>query len=485
MPPPPNMSSNQPKFSFGGQPENSKPASSLFSQNSSSTKETPSNPTGSIFGAPNTSSTPFGSFTATTGGTSQPSVFGSTTLSGTSIGGAGKEVSTKPGSSLFGGTAASGGTPSGGASPFGSAGFSFGQTPNNTSGSGSFLTPNKTSGPSSSGSGQAGGLFGSGNAGAGSIFGNLGSKQASTTPVGSTTPATTQPVLSFGNPSTTPAGPPPTINVGPSASSGLFLPKSQQPSSTLFGAKDNVQKPDQQAPATTAPPGSFGNAGKPLFGSQDGTVNALGTKASGPATSGLFNTTSNSGASNLFGNKENSQKPTNTFGNFNKLQGDSAQLPASSTSNPSITGQAKPALASPDQTQQSAAPKLGGLFATQNSATPSTSQQSSFPSIFGGGSGGSTNPNTSGFKLPSAPTSSNPPLQSLPAASTTTPSLSGLFSGSAATQPAAQPTTASTTTSSAPSLFPSLGKPPQTSNTEQTSVAPNTTASTASSSTLR
>ena len=100
---------------------------------------------------------------------------------------------------------------------------STGNTPSLFSGGfgNNLQTPAKTTAPTSPGANQTSGLFGASTGGApSSIFGNTSSASSgSTTPA----PATSAPTFSFGGPSTTPAGPPPSNAFGTGTGTGLAL----------------------------------------------------------------------------------------------------------------------------------------------------------------------------------------------------------------------------------------------------------------------
>ncbi|EEP76897.1 predicted protein [Uncinocarpus reesii 1704] len=306
---------------------------------------------------------------------------------GTSTGGG---ASTTPTSSIFGqntssaagagglfGNIGSGQTPSASQQPSfgGGAGTPlFGQTPpaassafslkpaeqNNPSIPSFGITPNK---PAESGQQKPGNLFGE--------VGKPGSML-----FGSATPAPASGGM-FGNPSTTPAGPPPAATSGQSGS--LFTQTAQNAAGgpTLFGSKPaTMSQPESTKPAITIGGGMFAGAGT------SGTAPAFGSNA-------LFG--------NLSGVGQAGAKPGKEEGKPTLLMNSPASTPT--TTQTSSTTAEKPAQSTfsfpPTTATQHApattAPATGGLFggggATKTSApsdasTAATTTQAPAMSIF-------------------------------------------------------------------------------------------------------
>src|SRR5579862_696191 len=355
--------SDPPKFNFGNTSSGGGGGAPFGSSTSSSGGS--SNPFAATTGAPSTTGGGlFGSATTTSGGAQKPlfGTAGSSTQNQSSI--------FSGGNSLFGSSA----------SQPASTGFNFGQKGESDSKPGStsttsLFTPSKTSAPSNAGQTQSSSLFGAASNPTpvtSGLFSGIGSN-TSNPPSGSTTPAPSKPFGEgiFGqNPSTTPAGPPPSgatasgasTNAGPGSAS-LFNKPPQQQQNNPFGAPGNTsastktqgsifnlgsnQTPNQQTPATSAPTLT-------LFG---GTTHATGGLFGGPKASTTASMPSQAptslfqaaGGSSIFSNAP-SQGPTlqssggSPFSGFN-LSTSTAAAPTPATSG--LSGQKPLGFASP------------------------------------------------------------------------------------------------------------------------------------------
>ncbi|KAH0541740.1 hypothetical protein FGG08_003832 [Glutinoglossum americanum] len=466
------------KFSFGAASSGGS-GGSLFGSSSAST-----NPFGATTGAPSTTAGGFfGGAGATTGG-AQSSPFGGTTGVGTNA---------QNTSSLFGSNNAF----SSGASQPATTGFSFGGGLGSGSGlssapTGGLFTPNKTSASSNAGQTQTGDLFGASSnptPGTSGIFSgsglNTGGAPAVYTTPASSTPASSKPFGEglFGqNPSTTPAGPPPSAaNVSGIGTGGFFqttpqqqfggqanAPAANKPGS-LFGGQGSTPTTSQQTSTAAAPLTLFGGASHATGGLFGGQKVIPSEPAPGQASDSLFKST---GGSSLFGNPSSQ-----------------VSAPQSSSTSPFPTSSAP---ASAAITTTSAASGLAGQKPL-GFAAPSVSQLSTkplFPSIGGGSSSAATTKSPlsfsstppqppaaplaglggSPFNFPHASSTSSVPVPTSPASGSTV----NLFGGLGRTSEAASstagaapntatlagssvstaPTTAATTTSApATSLF--------------------------------
>ncbi|KAI9876875.1 MAG: FG-nucleoporin nsp1 [Pleopsidium flavum] len=431
-----------PTLSFGAPTTSTSSGFGLSNQTSTSDNKMPSNLFGSTTNTPTTSSNPFGSVGVTSGATKPQSLFGGGANAG-------------QGSSLFGGP--------GGTNNSGSTGFSFGPQPtvNNNQSSGfsfgkppetgstqatntaqpfsGFLTPNKASVPASSGQSQTPSLFGgASNSGGSGLFGSAVS----------TTPATSRPSgsFSFANPSTTPAGPPPSAGNGGSTG-GFSFNKPQQQSANAFGAQKAAHTSAQESSTTAAPSNLFGSLPQPssggLFGSSKPADTTVTTTAAAPSSNLFASTNVNSGPG-LF----NMRATGGLFSNLGKSQESTppASTAAAVASTPATTGASQQPLQSP----QDGAVQNSKLFAgldTKDMGTTATSQGTA-PSLFS--------------PLGSGPSSSTPPTTtqplSIPAAATTTTATPSLFSNLGASTAS---TSAATPATVAPAggLFAHLAKP--------------------------
>jgi nuclear pore complex protein Nup62 len=436
--------SDKPSFNFVNKASNQPATSTPFGSPTIAT----SGNSGGMFGAPSSKpSAPGNSFGASSstapnafGGTApanptSSSLFGgqsSATPSGGSslFGGSGSQAQAPQAASPFGGTSGgpSGGTSLGGMSLGGSkpgsgpAAFSFGQQ----------ATLNKISAPASGGQTQTSGLFSAqASAGQGNSLGgqnNTNTSQAGS--AGSFTPTASKPPLSFGQPSTTPAGPPPS---GSGSTGGVFaLNKPAMSSSTLFGASSTANRSGatSQAPST----GLFGQSNAPAS-----TPTASKSEASGSP----FSATPAGQKSNLFGNTQG--LPGGLFG--------TPSTQATNTSSKNATSSAS------GTNQQSATPNSSNLFGTP--ATSSAPKPAATP-LFGAVDGSTSSSETSKPTFSFPPPSSGAGSQS--AGSTSTPTTSTATSNLfGATPNSSTPATGSTQSAAAPSnLFGGFGKPAST-----------------------
>ncbi len=383
----------------------------------SSQVSTSDNKTNSLFGSVNNNnpsgSTLFGGTGNNSGGTQQSSLFGAGVKSG-------------QGSSLFG-AASSNTNPTSTAFNFGpqpttsnnqSSGFNFGKPPETgsqktTSASGpfsAFSTPDKTSAPTSSGQTQTSSIFGGlGNTGGNGLFGGAASS----------TPATNKQSgeFSFGNPSTTPAGPPPSgSNVGGATGSFMFNKPQQQTAPALGNLKVGTSS-GQEPSLTAAPTGLFGNlaqsnsGGGGLFGSSKPVNNNSSTTSATPS-SGMFAAKNTNSGTGLFNMISASKPAGGLFGNVGDSQSNSSSTAAPAAPTPATTG-------APQQTQQAQtdAPAQGSnMFAGLGSknTVPAATTQATAPSTFsalGSGTSLSTTTSKPAFSFPSStPTTTTQPL---------------------------------------------------------------------------
>ncbi|KAI9817235.1 MAG: FG-nucleoporin nsp1 [Pycnora praestabilis] len=455
-----------PTFSFGA-PATSGTNSSPFGQSSSANNGASNSLFGSKSATPATStSNTFGGVGNTTGGVQQSSLFGS----------GGNTGSSGQGPSLFGGESKLSNA-FGGGTGAGSTGFSFGQQPQGASSNGGFATPNKTSAPAELGQVQASNLFrGAGSTGGAGLFGAQGSNNSTSAPAGSTTPATQKPTggFSFGNPSTTPAGPPPSSGPG-TGSGGLFsFNKPQQQSGNLFGSQNTTQSSAGQTPPMSAPSNPFGDntqTSSSLSGTS-GPAEQSATPASNQTSGVFFGNNNASGGSNMFATAGNSQPSSGLFGNQNKPQ---ESVSSALTGTASRTPAEK--LGEMSQGQQPESSKPPNMFAGLGGprSDSSNSAQSSSPSLFGGLGTGSSSTSTSkpAFSFPnSQPTTSQPSSATAPTSSSGS---SSLFKAQAPAPPG-QTNTAPPVNTPTPNLFGNLNpvaKSPATASSAPSSSSTN------------
>ena len=313
-------------------------------------------------------------------------------------------------------------------------------------------TPAKPSAPTSSGATQPAGLFGASTGGAsGAPFGAAPSAQS-----GSTTPAqaSSGPNFSFGGPSTTPAGPPPSTNAFGASTGGAGLfnlgGQSVQQSGGLFNTKPSTQdQPAPSAPNTTTQSnsgnGAFATIQQPsasggLFAPkpvQAGTsmFSAFG-KPKEASTSADQNTSAPAQAPNpLF----DFGKPSNAPGTSATASSLFSPAPAANQSATSLFS--KPTSASNGSTGS----KQAFSFPSQNTASGTTAPASS-SSV----DSGATKPL---FGL--GPPSTSQPT-SIP--STTTGSLFNLPNTANGSSTAASESNTATSNQATPSLFSGLGQ---------------------------
>ncbi|KAL8797016.1 MAG: hypothetical protein Q9195_000787 [Heterodermia aff. obscurata] len=224
-----------------------------------------------------------------------------------------------------------------------------------------------------------------------SIFGSQGGSTSKATPMGSSTP-TSKPstTFSFGNASTTPAGPPPSSSLSFGIDSITQQPHSLAPNSANAAAPSN----------SSAGPSLFGNAGgKPtggLFSSSQATESKNPPAFSQPNTS-IFAQPSGNSSSSLFGNKN--------------------ETGAGFFSNPK-PNESKPTLTSTPQTET---PKLLFQNTGGQSAATTASEQTSAPSMF-------SKPLSNDGQNESKPSFTFPSINSKPSeSSTSTTKASSLF----------------------------------------------------------
>ena len=451
-----------PTFSFGAPPSENKTSSNTFGQASSMTNTSTGNTFGANSGAPTTtSSSPFGTF-GSTSNTSGTSPFG------TAFG---------QGSSAFGGQSNPSPFSLGGAAKSGSGGSIFAQKSGSSAGQPS---PSIFNSGTSSSSPSIGGAQGS--AGSGSPFQNLTSSQPGNILAGSTTPASSKTQFSFGNLSTTPAGPPPSAPNGPltSSTNTFNFAKPQQPGSNMFS-------PRTDAPATTLPASapiimsnSSGDASKPTrsFGSQFSADGKTSSQSAG-SSSGVAGTGSGFG---LLGRSEGTQTTPSLFGELNKFKENST---ATTTGAQSVfaaptSGSATNAQAM-QQNQPDGAPKSAPAFGTLTSAAPSTSMAQAPTFMMSGAL--PSEPSKSAqptFKFPAATSAGNQP-QSAPAALGAAGAKPGSFASFLKPAASEQPGSAPVTDPSASSAFPTLNAPSEKPTTDSTSAAEKITTTNATS----
>ncbi|KAK5075922.1 FG-nucleoporin nsp1 [Exophiala xenobiotica] len=467
-----------------------------------------------------------------TSGQSSGGLFGTSGTSGQTTGGlfgtSGANNSGSTGGSVFGSTGATGGasnpgtgwsfgqnanTQNTGSSGSTSGGF-FGQASNtqntastgNTSG-GMFSKPSNPQNTGSAGS-TSGGLFGGGSTG-GSIFANTNntgsssSSQAPGTPgqpatskpplFGSTTPATSGGSNFFGNPSTTPAGQPPTNSMFGASTGGATSQSQTAPTNTFsFGAKQPAPTSSGTSTTPAQTSGMFGGqqpSGGGLFAQKtDSTPAPSGgglfsqkpaNETSGSASGGgLFgakpsasNNTPAAGSSNPFGGfslgggggkngqsdaskpPENNQSSTSAGGGFSFFT-KKDDKPAESTPKPdapkAFNFPSQAASAAPDQ-PTSSQPAASSIFTSTNTSAPS-SGGFQFAKPTAPASQTNEKPKTGGFQFPSSGQSSTSTSQP----STTATASTGLFNlGGGASQ--SQGSSAATTTAPAPASAPTSG----------------------------
>lgn len=376
--------------------------SNIFGQTSTNTSKAPAS---NVFGA--TSSAP---------GTSAPSLFGggSTANQGSSLFGganAGGASSNNQSSNFFGAGSAGGNT-LGITSPAGGAGFNFGP---NQSGQ---PPASPVTGPSS-------------NTGGSNLFGNVGSSTSTSAPFGATTPTSKAPgnFSLYGNPSTTPAGPPPSNPLPFGAQN------SQEQQGNIF-SQGQPKSTAQNNAFTAAPSSLFSGASQPsggIFQNSQPANTSTKTSTSQPTMSVLSGAVSNNVSSNVFTNKPTAQPSAGLFNNLtNSSATNSSTIPAPSDM----------------QQPKAEAPKsIFGSLGGQSAASSSKAQSgglSMFPST------------TQPSDAPKPSLSFFPPSTSTPSDSGSTatsgPSLfAGLNTGSGISAP---PASVSTTT-----MFADLGKP--------------------------
>ncbi|MCJ1299039.1 FG-nucleoporin nsp1 [Hypocenomyce scalaris] len=453
---------SNPTFSFGSTPTSGgSGGSGLFGQSNTNNH----NASGGLFGSgtstPTTSgANPFGSFGATTGASQPSSTFGSTAAP-TTFGQGGTSSG-----NLFGGAANSGSgftlNKTAAATGQGS-GFNFGkptgsdekQTSSNATVFPGLSTPEKSSDSASSSQAPKSGLFGNaGSAEGSSLFGNLGSNTASSSQAGNTTPAATKTSggFSFGNPSTTPAGPPPSGKT--SAAPSFSFNKPQEQKSGLFGNQNAAQPSTQETASTAAPSSTFSGFSQPssggLFGSTKPAESSSAASAA-PTSNNLFRGATSSSGSNLFGNKAATHSSGGLSGNLNKSQDISGGSSPSST-----TGSTAPTSAAPPQSQGQSEARPSNLFSglggQKSNTLPAT--QASGSSLFGGlGTQTSSKP---AFSLSSATPATSAQDSDTRTATPTSGTAPGLFGnlGGAATSSA----TSSSATAASGGLFANLNK---------------------------
>ncbi|KAL4921080.1 Nsp1-like C-terminal region-domain-containing protein [Aspergillus aurantiobrunneus] len=388
----------------------------------------------------------FGSAGATSNTGSSGGLFGNVGASGTSTPSFGATSGPNQGSSLFGAGAGAG---SGSSTPS----FSFGNLGSGaTSGTQSpslfgtaSQTPNKPTETPASGSGASGGLFGNASKPGGGLFG-----------AGSATPTSsgTNPLFG-GQPSTTPAGPPPQGSA-PAQGQSLF---GQQKPGVLFGTAttSSGSQPSSAAPATSTP-SLFGGAGQSSGSSLFKPTTTQGTSGSTPSSTapsgGLFSnigaskpaestaptTTTDKAPKSLFGNASASGTQTSSLFATPSSDADAASKPAF----PSLTNNTNPQTAASSATPQK--PLFSALGGSTSSATPlSTPAAAPSSGLFSGL--GTSKPAETSTTQPAAPTGS---LFNKPAETTTTqtPSTSAdTTTTSAGAKPSLTTTSGPTTTS--------------------------------------
>ncbi|KAK5057566.1 hypothetical protein LTR84_011566 [Exophiala bonariae] len=358
----------------------------------------------SLFGTANKPATSGGSLFGNTG-TTAPAT-GSTT--GFSFGAPSQSSSAanKPASPGLFGNAGATGAASGG-------GFSFGQNkpaenkPNEAPKSlfAGFGTPDKSAAPTTS---------------APSLFG-------STTPA----PASGGGLFSFGNPSTTPAGPPPSTNTfgASTGGAGLFAPKPAQESSQSSGF--SFGKPAAAAapsPAPTQPAGGI-----------------LGSKpAASPFSFGAPSKPADTPAPSLAGGAASQAKPGFSFGapaSSASTSAAPAQAPTQPTSSTPLFGGAQPATQTTSSLfSKPAVPESGGANKASPFAPASTPASGPTPPA---GTGTAQKPLFGGLNLGGAGTSAATSTANTPAAATTTSTAAPFSFPSATAVSTSQPPAAS------------------------------------------
>ncbi|CAF9913226.1 MAG: FG-nucleoporin nsp1 [Heterodermia speciosa] len=385
---------NSASWNFSSQSNSGNSNNNMFGQDSQ--KPGPK-PFGSNDTVPASSSSNIFSSPTAISGSGPPSLFGTSS-------------NTNQGSSIFGGGGSTGGTGFFGSNQPASSGTTFGQTQQPMSPAAN--QPSKSLG---------------GNAIGGGIFSSLGESTPKAAPMGASTPTSKASApFTFGNTSTTPAGPPPS-------------------NSLAFGIDSITQQPHSLAPssANTAAPSSS-SGGSSLFGngasksaanifSSSQATESKNLPAFPQNTTSIFSQPSGNTNSSLFGNKN--------------------EVAAGLFSNPK-PNESKSVLTSTPQTE-TAKPffqNTGG-----QSAAPTASEQKSASSLF-------SKPPSSDGPTESKPSFNFPSLTPKPAesGSSTTKTnnmfdIGGQTTSASTVAPLSTPT--ATSAASTTNLFPNMGKP--------------------------
>ena len=440
-------------------------SNSLFGASSNTPSTSASNAFGTTSSAPGNSQS---SFLGGSGTGQTSSIFGGASQANSNAFGGGS----KPGTSGFSfGQPASGSSTNAGFGSSNAAGPSINQQSSNSTPFSAFSTPNKPSDTSASGQSKPSNFFGGASDTAGeSLFGNVGTTTSSSQ-AGSSTPATSKPSggFSFGNASTTPAGPPPSDSTGTASMFGSNKPQEQK---SLFG-NQGTQSSAQDTQGVKATSTIFGGPSQPsstgIFGSSK-TIDSNATTSTAQPSSSLFGNTPKASGTGLFSNMPAPQSG-NIFGNLNQTQ---------DTSTSTLTGKPANALSSAPSLSQDDTTKPSGLFPGLGGQTSTSTPpaQVNASSIFGGLSQSSSSMSGPNPSLSFSSISSSQPASSLtsPAPNTTATSI---FSSLGAQPTSSGPSGVSTL---APSngLFANVGKPQDKIPTTKTNNTGTTGSSTSS-----